>query len=236
VSLDDDERRALYDRADRSFAAGVLLKPVAVSADETETDLAPLLLQQADPSEFGAKRPERVVSVLSGTVKIGTTSYEQRTYLWSHPALSTGDRPVAQGVRMTLGSDGFPAIYEVLTDSSGARPIFVTTVLEDAASAEFGDPLEGRRFAIERAVEDAPDVIVPGILEPGPTPLGPFVYLTEPAHDVATLICRCMPSQVEVILDSLEYRLEPVGDHDPSEIAKEALSLDQSLRLPSSAL
>lgn len=206
--LDDAGRRLLYGRADGIFEAAVLLRPSPATEEQPGFHLAPLLMQEVEPDGFAdSPAPIPVVYLYSGSVEVDGKSHAQRTYMWA-----AGDARSAQGFRMTLGDDGFPAIYEILTDASGARLIFVTQALESAAAGELGFPLEGRRFAIERAADELPEVVVAGVLEPGPTPLGPFVYLTRGPGDVATVICRCMESRVENVLDSLEYELRPIDD------------------------
>lgn len=236
--LDDAARRLIYDRADRVFETAVLLTPTAEEQGRA-LDLAPLLLQEVEPG--APLDPTRVVYLYSGTVEILGERHEQRTYLWELPAAGDAEASSAQGVRMTLGRDGFPAIYEVLTDSSGARLIFVTATLEGAAVGEFGDPLAGRSFAIERAVEETPDVVVAGILEPGPIPLGPFLYLTRESSDIAAVICRCMESRVETVAENLGYELRPIDDLDLSGLAlppwlRTTEPAVQRLRLPDQAL
>jgi len=236
--LGDAERRALYDRVDQTFAAGVLLKPGPGSIEGIEFDLAPLLLVETD-TQTTASDETPVVHLQTGTVEIGGTTYEQLTFVWWYPTASAEDRR-AQGLRTTLSGDGFPALYEVWGDASGARSIFVSSTLEASASAEFGGPLVGRKYSIERSVDEAPAVVVPGILEPGPIPLGPFAYLMQTDHDVATLICRCTPSQVESIVDSPSYELRRLRSDDPEApswpAADAADSLERWLRLPSSGL
>jgi len=204
------DKRDLYERADEIFTAAHLLKP-AEHADEDAIRLAPLLMLEAG-DESGIADPAGAPTVYyeRSDVEIDGRTFEQWIYLWSYPG-SSGESP-AQGIRMTLQADGFPAIFEVLRDSSGAQPVFVSTTLENEAAERLGSPLPGRRFSIEPSVQDAPRVVVPGVLEPGPMPLGPFVYVTEKTNDVATVICRCMPSQVESVIESSEYQLEPLGE------------------------
>jgi len=217
--LDDATRRELYSRDGETFSSALLWKPAGNPGVVGVFDLAPLLLQEGEEADpVGA--PE--VLVTESTSEIRGGSCRQLTYSWRYPAS-------VQGIRMTLGEDGFPAIFEVLNDSSGARVIFVTSSLEEAASAEFGDPLAGRRFAIERPTAEAPDVVVAGTLEPGPAPLGPFVYLSAGEHDVIALICRCMPSRVETVLDSREYPLAKSEEAAPAEGG----GPEELLRLPS---
>jgi len=140
---------------------------------------------------------------------------------------------------MVLDDDGFPVVYEVLRDSSGARVLYVDSALEEQAAVEHGAPLPGRRFAIERSADHAPDTIVAGILEPGPVPLGPFVYLDAAGLDAVGLICRCMPSRVDAIRENAEYRLVPREHAVPPEglalaDTRSAAAVGDALRLPAS--
>lgn len=115
-----------------------------------------------------------------------------------------------QGIRMTLNSAGQPVVWEVLDDSSGAELIFVSQGLESAAAAEFGKALPGRRYSSERSLAEAPKVVVARIIDDGPVPMGPIIYLTAGTHDVSTLICRCMPSQAKRLRATRMYELAPL--------------------------
>jgi hypothetical protein len=218
--LDDATRRELYSRDGETFSSAILWKPAGGESAGVVFDLAPLLLQEADsPDPTGAP----AVLATRSTVEVRGERCRQLTYWWRYDPASV------QGVRMTLAPDGFPAIFEVLDDSSGVRLFFVTSSVEEAAAAEFGDPPPGRRFAIERPTAETPRVVVAGTLEPGPTPLGPFVYLSAGEHDAIALICRCMPSRVETVLDSREYSLATSDEGPPAERG----GLEELLRLPS---
>jgi len=237
------ERRAIYRRADAILATGLLASPAEPPADEAVHSMAPLLVQDLGGASAptAADTPGRLRSVEPGrtvvepgeptvyhatsTTTIGGRPYTTWTYRWWYPSTDERDA-IARGIRMTVDDAGFPFVWEVLGDSSGARPIFVATALDAAASKRLGPPPDGRAFAVERPVPERPDVVVPGLLEPGPVPLGPFVYLTPDEHDVGALICRCMPSRVERIVESTTYRLKPL---DATEVA----GLPQRLR-PSS--
>ena len=114
-----------------------------------------------------------------------------------------------QGIRLTLNSAGQPVIWEVLADGSGAELIYISRNLEAAAMAEFGKPLPGRRYTVERSVEEAPNVIVARIIDDGPVAMGPIVYLGAGTRAVTTLICRCMPAQAKRLLGTSVYDLLP---------------------------
>ena len=127
-----------------------------------------------------------------------------------------------QGIRITLNSAGQPVIWEVLADSSGARLFFVSQNLEAAAIAEFGKPLPGRRYSIERSVEAAPDVIVARVIDDSPVPMGPIVYLSAGTRQVSTLICRCMPAQVGKLLATGTYNLRPFQEASTNALIMQA--------------
>ena len=152
----------------------------------------------------------------SDTVQLKGKAHARFSYVWcyspgpqgSERGQSTNNvspgRPESglplQGIRITLNSAGQPVIWEVLADSSGAELIFVSQNLEAAAVAEFGKPLPGRRYAIERSVDEAPNVIVARVIDDGPVAMGPIVYLSAGTRAVSTLICRCMPAQAKRLL------------------------------------
>ena len=226
----------IYARADLHWPAACLFKPDHQLEDQVEYSLAPLLLGRSDASDsdagkryaFGAVAKTAsgafAVDVSKPTIYFGESTailrgkeYRQLRYQWWR---STTSGQASQGFRMTLDPAGQAVIWEILTDDSGARLIFVATPLEEAAREEFGAPLPGRRYSIETAIEAAmetavegvPDVVVPRVVSPGPVPMGPFLYLEGPTHAVATLICRCMPSQFDTIAGDHQYELRPLSE------------------------
>ena len=160
-ALDDAGRRALYERKDRMFATGRLWKPATGTAEDVAVPLAPLLIEETGGDDPPSAPP--TVHRGESMVTIRDRDYSRESYTWRDPVTASG----LQGIRLTLGSDGFPVIYEILTDSSGARVIFVTTTVESEAVAEFGGPAPGRRFAVERPVSEAPNVVVVSEVEAG---------------------------------------------------------------------
>ena len=207
--------RAVYDRTDRDFDSAVMFRPDDAHADLPGFLMAPLIVIENGE----ARRPAPEVS------------YEETengwTYRWKDPLTDH-----VQGLRVTLGEDGFPLAHEVLHDSSGARLLFIDIGLEEQAGERFGPPLDSRRYAVERSVEETPDVAVGGLLEPGSTPLGPFVYLWEETHDVNVVLCRCMAPRVYDIKDSIPYVLTPYIPSSTDE-APRRVTLSDLLRLPS---
>ena len=77
------------------------------------------------------------------------------------------------------------------------------------------------------------------VLDDGPTPMGPFVYLQAATRSVKTLLCRCMPSQAEHFVADEYYQLLPIDYLSGIGVERlELLSrllpaaLDRLLRLP----
>jgi hypothetical protein len=83
--------------------------------------------------------------------------------------------------------------------------------------AEFGKPLAGRRYSVERGVKESPNVVVARVIEDGPIAMGPMVYLSAGSRSVSTLICRCMAAQAKQLVESRNYELTSVlvGSEDP---------------------
>ncbi len=218
---------AIYSRAKAEFALATFFKPIDPGTKDLTLELGPLILQEirqgAGPSLghdiFGSLSLSKGALVLdvskptiyveADTVQIHGKEHARFTYLWCY---SVEPKPepglVVQGFRQTLSSAGQPVVWEVLADASGAKLIFVSEALENAAAVEFGPPLAGRRFAIEKSQAEAPKVIVPRVIDDAPVPMGPTVYLTAGARSVSTLICRCMPAQAKALSATRSYRLE----------------------------
>jgi hypothetical protein len=220
----------IYQRTTNEFADACFLKPAEVKTSDLVFTLAPLIMQevkaptgsQPKPDRFGAlnltngllaldhSRP--VIYWQADTVRFRGTEHVRYAYVWCYSvdAAPPGETGLGlQGIRMTLNAAGQPAIWEVLADDSGAELIFVSQSLEAAALVEFGKALPGRRFSIERSLEEAPRVIVARVIDDGPVAMGPFVYLRAGTRAVSTLLCRCMPAQVRRIAETGTYDLVP---------------------------
>jgi hypothetical protein len=200
------------------------------------------------------------------TVQIQGKPHARFSYMWCYSPQSPGTGPSrgtnstaagrtepglpSQGIRITLNSAGQPAIWEVLADRFGAKLFFASQNLEAAAMAEFGRPLSGRHFAIERSVAAAPAVVVARVIDDSPVAAGPIVYLSADTHAVSTLICRCMAAQAKKLRATRTYDLLPLQSISTNPLmmqAREELAnqaafwpgdhaggeqLDVSLRLP----
>jgi hypothetical protein len=100
----------------------------------------------------------------------------------------------------------------VLADPEPVEIVYVSTQLERAAIAAFGTAVEGRAHAVQQTVRTTPAVVVPRVLEDGPAPMGPWVYVQAPDHAVSTVLCRCMPSQVGEFAAETYYQLLPIEE------------------------
>jgi len=229
-------------RALMSFDQAIYYKPREGPMAGVKGELAPLLVQNA-PEEtaksahirFGAVEPgpngtiqvdpaRPVIYVDTTRVTLAGLEYEQLVYLWCYAPDAESRSPfpvIAQGIRITLDASGFPLIWEVLRNDTPKDAVFVSALLEEAAGRAFGPPLPDRRFSVERSLSETPYTVVARVLDDGPVPMGPYVYLTFPAggrgrtpYAVSTVLCRCMASQVEQFVDTVYYDLQPM-DHLP---------------------
>jgi hypothetical protein len=230
--LAEEAHAEIYQRATNEFAEADFFKPAEPKTNDVTFSLAPLILQEVNGGKEPLSRLDRfgTLSLSNGvlvldrsrpaiywqadSVQINGRAHTRFSYLWCYALAPAGQyaSPAGlplQGIRVTLGSAGQPVIWEVLADDSGAQLIYISRNLEAAAVAEFGKPLPGRHYSIERSPEEAPKVIVARIIDDGPVAMGPIIYLSADARDVATLICRCMPAQAKRLLGTSVYDLLP---------------------------
>ena len=222
----------IYHRATNEFAEADFFKPAEPKTNDLISSLAPLILQEVNGGKEPPSRLDRfgTLSLSNGvlvldrsrpaiywqtdSVQLNGRAHARLSYLWCYALAPAGQYAgpsglPLQGLRVTLNATGQPVIWEVLADGSGAEGIYVSRNLEAAAAAEFGKPLAGRRYTIERSPEEAPNVIVVRIIDDGPVAMGPIVYLSAGTRAVTTLICRCMPAQAKRLLGTSVYDLLP---------------------------
>lgn len=230
----DAQLEAIRVRSEARFERAIYLKPTITNSVLSDAEkFAPLLIIEAagasaGTAASGADLPKEIF-FHSGRIQLNGRWHEQKTYWWNYPQRGQGSL-AAQGVRITLNSAGAPAIWEVLADTRGAQVIFVSQSVETQASREFGAAQGGRRFAVERALNESPRTVVARVIEDGPMPMGPIVYLRGDTHDVTTVICRCMDSQARELASQLEYQLK-MDQHVARKLSTSALP-DSLLRLP----
>lgn len=197
------------------FPFAALYKPDDGELSDTFSRYAPLIVvqspalseRQADPAQGHEPISLLTVYVHKGTLAIGGRELAQVTYAWCAP----GDEQCvhSRGVRMILGDDGFPLVWETLTnETAGGAILYVSGSFEQAAREHFDQVLPGRRFTAERGRNETPDITVVDVLPDGPVPMGPYVYLTAaPEFAHAVILCRCSPSQVGEFAATADYAM-----------------------------
>jgi hypothetical protein len=216
-----DANENAYELALREFEHAAFIKPRPGSADQRLFGMAPLIVQEVsdegsdtfsrfgrvvvgEDGELGIHEHRLTVYQRSEAVSLHDNAYEQLTYIWFYPG-SGADGLRWRGVRMLLGGDGCPMVFEVLSDASRTAAMFVSQSFETAVAETHGDPQPGRRHAVESAQDSKPSAVVARVLEDGPQPMGPYVYLQDRELAVTTLLCRCMSAQVNDFVSSDNY-------------------------------
>jgi hypothetical protein len=215
--------------AHRVFARAVLHKPNPTPWESLAVSLAPLFvwelasgeqLSDLEHRQFGMPDGARSVDssrpAIYGALEevvLGGQSYQQIAYAWLVPSSPPAPGRMA-GLRITLNSAGAPVLWEPLYTNEGAgrRVFFVAQSLESAARAHYGAPLPGRQYSIERSATDAGAAFVPRILEDGPIPMGPMVYLQAGTGRLSSILCRCMPALVENVVGTATYDVLPMEE------------------------
>jgi hypothetical protein len=241
-----DRNTPIYQRAKYIFEKANLFKPAQQKASGLEFDLAPLILEEVSQRE-GSPAADRQIGTLclsnnvlsldssrpavyvaADAVEVNARLHTRLSYFWFYSlAPQRAGNPILpiQGVRLTLDANGKPVVWEVLADDTSAELVFVSQSLESTASAEFSRPLTGRRFAIERGISEQPNIVVARVIEDGPQPMGPVVYLSEGTRAVNTLICRCMAAQAKSLLQTRTYELVAAGSGENGALLTQAKAL-----------
>lgn len=218
-----------YDQALREYQHAGFIKPGVDQVTGRLFDMAPLIVQQVGPGQTAVPPTGRframhageikgvradaqryAVYVITGVASIHGRVYDQLIYFWLYPPAPGESRLTWRGIRLTLDATGMADVTEVLNPDSPVRQIYVNKSLEESAAREFGPPLQGRRFSVEPDIETFPTLVVPRILDDGPIPMGPFVFLDAAERGVTTLLCRCMPSQVREFVENTYYDVIPI--------------------------
>ena len=203
-------------QAARRFASAWLIKPPEHGdTNSLAWRLAPILILEAATNRApgGLTNPAlRTVFYAERNVVIAGRDYRQVAYFW-RPATNLSDAPSRvqpRGIMLTVDSDGWPVLSELLGSIGPSQVFFATQRLERAAAREFGAPLRGRQFALERSLRTAPRSILGLVIEDGPMPMGPMVYLTADQQTITAVLCRCMPSPIESAAGGANYELKRV--------------------------
>ena len=220
-------RAELEARTATVFATGVLYKPNPAPFETLASKLAPLIIQQlnaagteTDGAQFGSVDATQAVDTSQPAVyasdrqiSIHGQTHAQVTFVWCYaPEGTSPGSALIQGLRITLNRAGAPVIWEPLFAEENLRVIFVADSLEAAAAGEFGQPLPGRRYSIEPGLEQAPAVFVARVIDDGPVPMGPMVYLEARTRSITTVLCRCMPAQIRQVTATEQYDVLALED------------------------
>jgi len=211
AGLDLAARRA---QAEAAFARAVLLKPATDSPLDEALIYAPILVEAVDAPAADAPvdsdHHQRAVYAGEMTAELGAAPYRQWVYWWWYPpdAGSAAEARTWCWLRITLDSRDLPVIWETLSSRDRFISVYVAQSLEDAARRQFAAPEPGCRFAVERGGVAQTRIGLIRVLSEGPVPMGPMVYL-DANHQVTSVICRCMPSQVRDVAATGWFTLEP---------------------------
>ncbi len=121
--------------------------------------------------------------------KIGSHKRRQLVYVaWypSRPALKPVDSEAGliDGVviRMTLDRHNRPAVYEFVRSCGCYHMLYVAEFVEAAARREFGEPLPGQRYSLQKA-DAKRELFIPSLVpDDGSHPARPVVYVSGGHH------------------------------------------------------
>ncbi len=162
-----------------------------------------------------ATRP--VLYTYHSEAKINGRRHRQLVYVWwfsDRPAM-TDDDPAAGHIdgdtlRITLGSDGRPAVFEVLQSCGCGHLVYVADDVERRAREQFGGPLPDKTLAVERNVAGKRDLYVSGTVPVPDAHVRPVVFIQAGFHEVSGL--RCMSASAPTDAETVEehaYSLVP---------------------------
>ncbi len=222
--------------ADVRFKLATLLKP-ADDTPDAAARMAPLILREmptdtSDPAEhlFGlltvddqdrvlVDRSRPAVYVFADGNADGG-QHRRIAHLWFRGvdiAKKEGGSSDFRCVRMTLDATGAPVVWEIFDSRKKTnRAVYLARSLEEAADEQHGEAIRGHKFVAERES----GVRIARLIDDGPEPMGPMVYVSAKHGEIVSLACRCMPSQVDDIDDAIYYELvltaqteEQMGSH-----------------------
>lgn len=226
---DSPDRSAYVRRAVREFDKAVFYKPRVEGVEAEVGALAPLIVREVSGEAAEPAAPQWLKAVAfenwfrpnqeahkptvyyeTGTLTIAGIEYDVITYTWFDVATSPPvTEPKPRKLTTVIGHDDFPILWEFEHMLGPPRPrlLFVSASLERQAADEFR---RGRRHDVEWTFDVAPGAIIVRVIEDGPIPMGPYVYLDAVSGDVTTLLCRCSPSQVREFVEEGFYDLRPM--------------------------
>lgn len=208
--------------------------------EELMRQFAPHFVQEIDPDAGYAPTEDRIGRVyLSGSpgavrvnvdvqdpvvywkhaqAKVRDRRYDQLVYVaWypSRPALSPGDPQAGRidgvVVRITLDRRRRPAVYEFVRTCGCYHTLWVADHVEKAALAEFGGPLPGMAFAVQKRPERSRELFMPALVSAGGSEQQqrPVVLVNAGQHLVVTIAAGGANQFAPADQPPRTYRLEP---------------------------
>ncbi len=127
-----------------------------------------------DAEHIGVVTERPAVYGYTRSIFVNGSEHRQLVYtLWypEHPPAYPRDPEAGDidgvTVRVTLGHDGYVAFVETVANCGCYHGIYPARRLDDAAAEEFGPPVPGHRYSIERDLAGAAALDVPGLLVGG---------------------------------------------------------------------
>ncbi len=202
----------------KDFSFDIALAPLIVQEVKSPLDTVPRIAPYPIPDrERKTPPPPHSVTVQKRTARMSTKAnpverqYVYTDFFWRFPGhrkLGKETIPESRGVRVISTTENMPLVWQVLDNRDGPTVLYVSTELEKAAAEQFGPPLSGRKYSIERGLDEKPNVVVARVIESGPVPMGPYVYLSADDQSVTSIVCRCMSSQVNEFVETKYYDLD----------------------------
>jgi hypothetical protein len=158
--------------------------------------------------------PPRVYAIYENR-PINGHDHVQLTYTaWypAHPRMKMIDLEEADidscVVRVTLDDDHCPILYETIAACGCFHKVFVERWLDNRAAQSFGAHEKGKKYCVERTLEDSIDWEVAGVIdEPRDRPRRPVVFIKAGDHKVLGMG------------SAARLRVPPAADSRPYELA-----------------
>jgi len=228
----------VYEPIDQS-AAPAAHAPTTNDLSDLARQLAPVFIQEINPDAAYALREDSMGKIeLGGTpsdvlvqidvddpvvywshtqAKVRDRRYDQLVYVaWypSRPALSSGDPQAGEidgvVVRVTLDRNHRPAMYEFVRTCGCYHTLWVAEFVEQAARAEFGGPLPGMAYAVQKKPERSRELFMPALVTIDPTRMPrPVVMVNAGQHLVVTIDTVAADHYEQASQPPQSYRLEP---------------------------
>lgn len=116
-------------------------------------------------------------------------------------------------LRITLGANLKPAIFETLNNCGCHHRLYPSAALESAAATQHGKPLPDKQFAIERNVEGKYDLIIPKLLRiEGADVITPMVRCRAGTHAIVDVDITEELHSGEPVIERRPYRLVAYAD------------------------